>query len=91
MKTQKEINNHYWQSQWEEQRNLTEQLLACLKLAYRKHHMDDQKIGWEELSNKMRDTLCDVMGDKEFIKFLDSGKPVFINHPPPKMWSTQND
>lgn len=73
MKTQRDINNNYWQSQWEEERNLKEQLLVCLKLAYRKHHMDDQSIGWEELSNSMRDTLCNVMGDAEFIKFLKTG------------------
>lgn len=70
MKTQKEINNNYWQGQWEKQRDTVEQLLSCLKLAYRKHHMDDQSIGWEELSDKMRDTLCNAMGDKEFIKFV---------------------
>jgi hypothetical protein len=53
-----------------ELRRKTKELLSCLKLAYRKHHMDDQTIGWEELSGKMRDTLCNVMGDDEFIKFM---------------------
>jgi hypothetical protein len=86
MKSQKEINNHYWQGEWEKQRDVSEQLLSCLKLAYRKHHLDDQKIGWDELSDKMRDTLCNAMGDKEFIKFLSENETKESSERARQMW-----
>ena len=37
-----------------------------LRMAYRKHHLGDESIGWEELSDALMHVLCEAMGDKEF-------------------------
>lgn len=42
-------------------------LLAALQWCYRKHHMGSDEIGWEELSEKMHNVLCNVMGDDGYI------------------------
>ena len=47
-----------------------ERLLNTVKLAYRKHHLDDCSVGWEELSNALFNTLCDAMGDIGFDEWL---------------------
>lgn len=47
-------------------------LLAVVKLAYQKHHLGDQNIGWEELGTRLCDALCNAMGDAEFQKWLES-------------------
>ena len=46
-------------------------ILEALKLAYRKHHIMDDSIGWEELSEKLRDALCEAMGDEEYQQWLE--------------------
>lgn len=51
------------------QRGNQHKLLFVLKLAYRKHHLGDETIGWDELGNKMCDALCDAMGDEEYRKW----------------------
>ena len=45
-------------------------LLNTVKLAYRKHHLGDDTIGWDYLSDTMKDTLCEVMGDERYTKWL---------------------
>ena len=47
-----------------------DRLLNTVKLAYRKHHLDDRSVGWEELSNALFNTLCDAMGDIGFDEWL---------------------
>lgn len=47
------------------------QLLNAVKMAYRKHHLDDSSVGWDELSNVLMITLCNTMGDKAFQTWLD--------------------
>lgn len=44
-------------------------LEAC-KLAYRKHHLGDESIGWEELSNCLFLALCNEMGDEGYQDWL---------------------
>jgi len=41
-------------------------LLYACKAAYRKHHLMDDGIGWVELSNILREALCNKMGDDGF-------------------------
>lgn len=41
-------------------------LLTACQMAYRKHHLDDDSIGWDELSDMLFNVLCEVMGDEEF-------------------------
>lgn len=45
-------------------------LLAVVKLAYRKHHLGSLDVGWEELSTRLCDALCNAMGDEEFQRWL---------------------
>src|SRR3990172_7497399 len=47
-------------------RKSLQRVIGALQLAYRKHHMGDETIGWNELSSEVGDVLADVMGDKEF-------------------------
>ena len=45
-------------------------LLTACKLAYRKHHMDDESIGWDELSNVLLDALCNELGTDGYWEWL---------------------
>lgn len=45
-------------------------LLAAVKLAYRKHHLGDDSIGWDELSEALLNALCNSMGDEGFQAWL---------------------
>lgn len=52
--------------------NDTEQaLLEAVKLAYRKHHLDDDSTGWDELGEMLLNVLCEAMGDAEFVAWVD--------------------
>lgn len=42
------------------------QVMRALMAAYRKHAMDDDSIGWEELSTQMACALQEVFGDDGF-------------------------
>ena len=48
----------------------SERMLKTLKMCYCKHHLNDPNIGWDELSNELMTTLCEIMGDKEFNTWL---------------------
>jgi hypothetical protein len=45
------------------------ELLKAAKMAYRKHCHNDDSIGWEELSDMLSDTLSNVLGIEEYLKF----------------------
>lgn len=47
-----------------------EELIRILKLVYQKHHLGDEKIGWDELDDILGDTLAEIMGDDEFQKWI---------------------
>jgi hypothetical protein len=51
---------------------LNDKLLDAVKLAYRKHHLDDDSVGWDELSSILLDALCEALGDDGFIKWSAS-------------------
>lgn len=59
--------------------NSNEYLLYAVKMAYRKHHLSDPSIGWEELSGILLHALCEYMGDDEFCKWLKEAR----NEPTP--------
>lgn len=46
-------------------------LIQAVKLAYRKHCLGDDSIGWDELDKFLHNTLCEVMGDEEYQKWLE--------------------
>jgi hypothetical protein len=48
--------------------------INTLKLAYRKHWLDDDSIGWEELGDKLMNALAELMGDKEYVKWMGGEK-----------------
>lgn len=41
-------------------------LLTACKMAYRKHHLDDDSIGWDELGEVLCSALWNAMGAEEF-------------------------
>lgn len=45
-------------------------LLEATKAAYRKHHLNDDSIGWQELSEILFNALTETMGDGGFSKWL---------------------
>lgn len=47
------------------------QLLEAAKLAYRKHHLGDDSIGWDELSEALQNALCEAMGDRAFVAWTN--------------------
>ena len=49
---------------------MTDHLLEACKAAYRKHYLNDDSIGWDELSDIMLDALCNEMGDVGFQEWL---------------------
>lgn len=49
-------------------------LLTAVKAAYRKHCLDDDSIGWDELSEILLDSLCEVMGDDGYQSWVKSVK-----------------
>lgn len=62
-----------------ENREDRERLLDVCKMAYRKHVLNDDSVGWNQLSDALAAVLSDQMGDKEFVRWLDEmspGKPI---------------
>ena len=49
-------------------------LLNAVRAAYRKHHLSDNSIGWEELSDILFDALCQSMGLDGYQEWRDSLK-----------------
>lgn len=54
--------------------NERDALCELVKLVYRKHHLGDETIGWNELSDMLCDGLCNTMGDTIFQEWLQSLK-----------------
>jgi len=51
-----------------------DKLLTACKIAYRKHHLGHESIGWDELSDLLLNTLTEIMGDDEFCEWLEHFK-----------------
>lgn len=47
------------------------ELLEAVKLAYRKHYLGDDIIGWGELSEKLMNALCEAMDDEAFQAWIE--------------------
>jgi len=43
----------------------------AVKRAYRKHWLNDPDIGWHELGEILHDALCNSLGDKGFVEWLN--------------------
>lgn len=48
------------------------ELLEAVKLAYRKHHLGDDTIGWDELSETLHNAICNAMGDRGYLEWMES-------------------
>ncbi len=71
-----------WTKTTEELQALMNEAIKTLQRAYRKHHLDDPGIGWGEMNNELKDTLCNLMGDKAFLVWLDrAGRKRFVSRP----------
>lgn len=44
--------------------------LLAIELAYRKHQLDDESIGWQELGNILCDELCHAYGGDVFADWV---------------------
>ena len=47
-------------------------LLDACQMAYRKHVLEDDGVGWIELSETLATALAEVMGDKAFDEWTDA-------------------
>ena len=43
----------------------------AVKRAYRKHWLNDPDIGWHELGEILHGALCNSLGDKGFVEWLN--------------------
>ena len=43
----------------------------AVKRAYRKHWLNDPDIGWHALGEILHDALCNSLGDKGFVEWLN--------------------
>jgi len=48
----------------------TDYLLSIVKLAYRKHHLNDDSIGWNEFDDNLLEALCNTMGEDGYDKWI---------------------
>jgi hypothetical protein len=45
-------------------------LIVACQMAYRKHVLDDDRIGWNELGDRLQTVLCESLGDPAFQAWL---------------------
>ncbi len=45
--------------------------LDALKAAYKKHVLMHDDIGWSELGDMLCDSICNLIGDDGFVKWLE--------------------
>jgi hypothetical protein len=50
--------------------NTTEDIKA-VQMAYRKHHLGEEDIGWDELSTVLHNALCEAMGDEGYQRWME--------------------
>lgn len=60
--------------------DLEELVTRTIQMAYEKHCLNDDNIGWEELGDMLRDTLCELVGDEEFCQWLEQRKNTILRN-----------
>ena len=53
------------------ERGKVDGLLSAVQITYRKHHLNDDSLGWDEVSDILHNTLCNVIGDEGYIKWIE--------------------
>ncbi len=48
------------------------ELEEAVVMAYKKHHLDDPDIGWEELDDCLANAICNALGDEYFQSLNES-------------------
>jgi hypothetical protein len=48
--------------------------IELIKKVYRKHCLNDNGIGWDELGENLVDALCNLMGEEKFVDWLKMEK-----------------
>lgn len=51
-------------------RRMVDAVFGC-QMAYRKHALDDESIGWDELSDILKESICNAIGDEGFLLWMD--------------------
>lgn len=51
--------------------SINDGLLNAVKRAYLKHHIGDESIGWDELSDTLHDALCNALGPEGYDEWLE--------------------
>lgn len=54
-------------------------ILDAIKLVYRKHHLGDETIGWDELSSILHNAICNEIGDDAFNAWIKTLKNNSMN------------
>lgn len=49
-------------------------LLHIVKLAYRKHCMHDDSIGWDELQSRLADEICNATSPDHYVAWIEAEK-----------------
>jgi hypothetical protein len=47
------------------------ELLHAVQMAYRKHWLDDDSIGWEELGKILNNAICNAIGDDGYKEWVE--------------------
>ena len=54
--------------------------LQLLLLCHRKHCLSDDSITWEQLTDQLNDAVSQLLGEKEYLKFIEKyGKDENVN------------
>jgi hypothetical protein len=45
-------------------------LIITIQMAYRKHVLNDDRVGWDELADRLQTVICESLGDPAFQVWL---------------------
>lgn len=51
--------------------NTRDRLLHACLMAYAKHHLDSQHIGWNQVSDTLHNAICEAVGDESYCEWSD--------------------
>lgn len=64
-----------WKASAEQLARKSHKQIDAIKLAYRKHALSDESIGWHEVEDALMNVLADHMGDRAFQAWLKQVAP----------------
>ena len=63
-----------WKTLCEQAEKERDEAIRALKKCHRKHNQGDDSIGWGELEELIHNTLANLMGDKDYVKWVNKEK-----------------